>query len=357
MCVCVCGACASCAAEMQEKGLTSSSFSVQDVHHGNGTQQMFYDDPRVLYLSIHRHDEGNFFPGTGGPTECGAGEGLGYNVNVAWSGGLNPPMGDAEYLAAFRSIVMPIAKAFDPSIVLVSAGFDAAIGHPAPLGGYKVSPACFGKMTQQLLGLANGKVVLALEGGYDLAAICDSAQECVRALLGDEPSQLREEELTRAPCQNAVDTLQKTIAVQVFSGILPVFLFQDASIYIYIIVFPVPTQMSHWPCVKLNAHTASMSAIEAGQKERDETETVSAMASLSMQQPTNLTYVAYHYIKSRFHLFPPPAPSRFRKIHSQRFAIFQNYPRTFPRSFRGADGTGRRQMKKDTRLVVDRVSM
>lgn len=237
-----------------------------DVHHGNGTQQMFYDDPRVLYLSIHRHDEGNFFPGTGGPTECGAGEGLGYNVNVAWSGGLNPPMGDAEYLAAFRSIVMPIAKAFDPSIVLVSAGFDAAIGHPAPLGGYKVSPACFGKMTQQLLGLANGKVVLALEGGYDLAAICDSAQECVRALLGDEPSQLREEELTRAPCQNAVDTLQKTIAVQ----------------------------MSHWPCVKLNAHTASMSAIEAGQKERDETETVSAMASLSMQQPTNLTTTPEH---------------------------------------------------------------
>ncbi|XP_076757877.1 histone deacetylase 4 isoform X4 [Xylocopa sonorina] len=237
-----------------------------DVHHGNGTQQMFYDDPRVLYLSIHRHDEGNFFPGTGGPTECGAGEGLGYNVNVAWSGGLNPPMGDAEYLAAFRTIVMPIANAFDPSIVLVSAGFDAAVGHPAPLGGYKVSPACFGKMTQQLLGLANGKVVLALEGGYDLAAICDSAQECVRALLGDEPTQLREEELTRIPCQNAVDTLQKTIAVQ----------------------------MSHWPCVKLNAHTVSMSAIEAGQKERDETETVSAMASLSMQQPTNLTTTPEH---------------------------------------------------------------
>ncbi|XP_076169291.1 histone deacetylase 4 isoform X4 [Ptiloglossa arizonensis] len=237
-----------------------------DVHHGNGTQQMFYDDPRVLYLSIHRHDEGNFFPGTGGPTECGAGEGLGYNVNVAWSGGLNPPMGDAEYIAAFRTVVMPIAKAFDPSIVLVSAGFDAAVGHPPPLGGYKVSPACFGKLTQQLLGLADGKVVLALEGGYDLAAICDSAQECVRALLGDEPTQLREEELTRPPCQNAIDTLQKTIAVQ----------------------------MSHWPCVKLNAHTVPMSAIEAGQKERDESETVSAMASLSMQQPTNLTTTPEH---------------------------------------------------------------
>ncbi|XP_033221341.1 histone deacetylase 4 isoform X4 [Belonocnema kinseyi] len=237
-----------------------------DVHHGNGTQQMFYDDPRVLYVSIHRHDDGNFFPGTGGPTESGTGEGVGYNVNVAWSGGLNPPMGDAEYLAAFRTVVMPIAKEFDPDVVIVSAGFDAAIGHPAPLGGYKVSPACFGRMTQELLTLADGKVVLALEGGYDLAAICDSAQECVRALLGDDPTPLREEELTRAPCQNAIDTLQKTIAIQ----------------------------MSHWPCVKLAAHTVGMSAIEAGQKEHDETETVSAMASLSMQQPTNLTTTPEH---------------------------------------------------------------
>lgn len=189
----------------------------QDVHHGNGTQQIFYDDPRVLYLSIHRHDDGNFFPGTGGPTECGTGEGLGYNVNIAWSGGLSPPIGDAEYLAAFRTVVMPIAKEYDPEIVIVSAGFDAALGHPAPLGGYKVSPACFGRMTQMLMTLAKGKVVLALEGGYDLAAICDSAQECVRALLGDDPTPLREDELMREPCQNAVDTLQKTIAIQVGS--------------------------------------------------------------------------------------------------------------------------------------------
>ncbi|XP_023245455.1 histone deacetylase 4 isoform X3 [Copidosoma floridanum] len=237
-----------------------------DVHHGNGTQQMFYDDPRVLYLSIHRHDDGNFFPGTGGPTECGVGEGLGRNVNLAWSGGLSPPMGDAEYLAAFRTVVMPIAKDFDPDLVLVSAGFDAAHGHPAPLGGYKVSPACFGRMTQMLMTLASGKVVLALEGGYDLAAICDSAQECVRALLGDEPTPIRHEELTRSPCQNAIDTLQKTIAVQ----------------------------MSHWPCVKLLAHTVAMSAIEASQKEHDETETVSAMASLSMQQQSNLASTPEH---------------------------------------------------------------
>lgn len=83
---------------------------IQDVHHGNGTQQIFYEDPHVLYVSIHRHDDGNFFPGTGAVTECGAGAGLGFNVNIPWSSGTNPPLGDAEYLAAFRSIVMPIAK-------------------------------------------------------------------------------------------------------------------------------------------------------------------------------------------------------------------------------------------------------
>ncbi|XP_055914527.1 histone deacetylase 4 isoform X6 [Eupeodes corollae] len=228
-----------------------------DVHHGNGTQQAFYDTPNVLYLSIHRHDDGNFFPGTGGPTECGTGAGAGFNVNVSWSGALNPPLGDAEYLAAFRTVVMPIAREFNPDIVLVSAGFDAAAGHPAPLGGYLVSPACFGYMTRELMQLAGGKIVLALEGGYDLPAICDSAQECVRALLGDETAAIAETELSRPPCQNAVDTLQKTIAIQ----------------------------MSHWPCVRRSAHTVAMSAMQALRTEREESETVTAMAGLSMQPP------------------------------------------------------------------------
>lgn len=67
-----------------------------------------------------------------------------YNVNIAWSGGLNPPLSDAEYLAAFRSVIMPIAREFNPEIILISAGFDATEGHLAPLGGYRVSPACFG---------------------------------------------------------------------------------------------------------------------------------------------------------------------------------------------------------------------
>lgn len=103
---------------------------------------MFYSDPNVLYISIHRHDKGNFFPGTGGPEEVGADAGIGFNVNVAFSGGLSPPMTDVEYLAAFRTVIMPIAEEFSPDLVMVSAGFDAAAGHPPPLGGYQVSPQC-----------------------------------------------------------------------------------------------------------------------------------------------------------------------------------------------------------------------
>ncbi|PIK56671.1 putative histone deacetylase 4 isoform X7 [Apostichopus japonicus] len=166
-----------------------------DVHHGNSTQKIFYEDQHVLYISLHRHDDGNFFPGTGAPDECGCGSGLGYNVNIAWHGGLDPAMGDAEYMAAFRTVVLPIAKEFSPDVVLVSAGFDAAVGHPAPLGGYQVSPQCFGYMTKQLLSLAGGRVVLVLEGGYDLQSICDSSEVCTQVLLGEEAPKVSEKEL------------------------------------------------------------------------------------------------------------------------------------------------------------------
>ena len=83
---------------------------------------------------------------------------------------------------------MPISREFEPEIVLISAGFDAAIGHSASLGGYTVSPACFGHMTKQVMTLAEGRVAMALEGGYDLTSICDSSEMCLRALLGEEVS-------------------------------------------------------------------------------------------------------------------------------------------------------------------------
>uniref|UniRef100_A0A670J652 Histone deacetylase n=1 Tax=Podarcis muralis TaxID=64176 RepID=A0A670J652_PODMU len=159
-----------------------------DIHHGNGTQQAFYSDPNVLYVSLHRYDNGNFFPGSGAPEEVGSGMGVGYNVNIAWTGGVDPPIGDVEYLTAFRTVVMPIANEFSPDVVLVSAGFDAVEGHLSPLGGYSVTAKCFGHLTKQLMKLAGGRVVLALEGGHDLTAICDASEACVSALLGLEVS-------------------------------------------------------------------------------------------------------------------------------------------------------------------------
>uniref|UniRef100_A0A8D1V834 Histone deacetylase n=1 Tax=Sus scrofa TaxID=9823 RepID=A0A8D1V834_PIG len=205
--------------QLQQQGKAGKILIVDwDVHHGNGTQQTFYQDPSVLYISLHRHDDGNFFPGSGAVDEClhlevGAGSGEGFNVNVAWAGGLDPPMGDPEYLAAFRTVVMPIAREFSPDLVLVSAGFDAAEGHPPPLGGYHVSAKCFGYMTQQLMSLAGGAVVLALEGGHDLTAICDASEACVAALLGNKVDPLSEEGWKQKPNLNAIRSLEAVIRV------------------------------------------------------------------------------------------------------------------------------------------------
>ncbi|KAK1341229.1 hypothetical protein QTO34_017632, partial [Cnephaeus nilssonii] len=225
--------------QLQQQGKAGRILIVDwDVHHGNGTQHTFYEDPSVLYISLHRHDDGNFFPGSGAVEEVGAGSGEGFNVNVAWAGGLDPPMGDPEYLAAFRIVVMPIAREFSPDLVLVSAGFDAAEGHPAPLGGYHVSQnvrraqprgmraglegkaavsgqdqSSFGYMTQQLMSLAGGAVVLALEGGHDLTAICDASEACVAALLGNKVDPLAEKGWKQKPNLNAVRSLEAVIRV------------------------------------------------------------------------------------------------------------------------------------------------
>uniref|UniRef100_A0A8C3CVP6 Histone deacetylase n=1 Tax=Cairina moschata TaxID=8855 RepID=A0A8C3CVP6_CAIMO len=243
------------ARQLQQKGKLSKILIVDwDVHHGNGTQQVFYRDPDVLYISLHRHDDGNFFPGSGAADEVGAGPGEGFNVNVAWTGGLDPPMGDPEYLAAFRTVVMPIAHEFSPDVVLVSAGFDAADGHPPPLGGYKVSAKCFGYMTKQLMSLAGGAIVLALEGGHDLTAICDASEACVSALLGNELDPLPEESMRQKPNANAVRSLEAVIQVQ----------------------------SKYWVAVQRFASKLGCSFLEAQHHEAEEVETVTALASLSV---------------------------------------------------------------------------
>ncbi|KAL6483256.1 hypothetical protein MHYP_G00081280 [Metynnis hypsauchen] len=229
-----------------------------DVHHGNGTQEIFYNDPSVLYISLHRYDNGNFFPGSGGPAEVGSGAGEGFNVNVAWTGGLEPPMGDAEYLAAFRTVVMPIAREFSPDMVLVSSGFDAAEGHPAPLGGYKVTAKCFGFLTRQLMGLAGGRVVLALEGGHDLTAICDASEACVSALLGLEDP-FPEDVLLQKPNTNGVLSLQRVLQIQ----------------------------SQYWSCLKPLMGSVGLSFLGAQKGDCEETDAVKALASLSVGVLTN----------------------------------------------------------------------
>jgi histone deacetylase 6 len=147
-----------------------------DLHHGNGTQHTFWEDPSVLYFSTHQFP---FYPGTGAVGEIGARAGQGFTVNVPWPGG----MGDHEYLAAFDRVLLPIARAFAPDLTLVSAGFDAADGDP--LGSMRISPGGFAAMTSRLLPLSEGRLVLALEGGYNLDAISRSAAACLRVLLGE----------------------------------------------------------------------------------------------------------------------------------------------------------------------------
>ncbi|XP_073866761.1 histone deacetylase 4 isoform X9 [Macaca fascicularis] len=244
------------AAKLLQQRLSVSKILIVDwdVHHGNGTQQAFYSDPSVLYMSLHRYDDGNFFPGSGAPDEVGTGPGVGFNVNMAFTGGLDPPMGDAEYLAAFRTVVMPIASEFAPDVVLVSSGFDAVEGHPTPLGGYNLSARCFGYLTKQLMGLAGGRIVLALEGGHDLTAICDASEACVSALLGNELDPLPEKVLQQRPNANAVRSMEKVMEIH----------------------------SKYWRCLQRATSTAGRSLIEAQTCENEEAETVTAMASLSV---------------------------------------------------------------------------
>jgi Histone deacetylase domain len=152
---------------------------------GNGIENTFYDDPSVMYISLHRYEHGTFYPGTGHATRLGNREGLGYNINIPWSdlpNGAGP--GDAEYAAAFEEIVMPIATSFAPELVLVSAGFDAARGDP--LGGCDITPRGYAMMTSRLRELAGGRMVVVLEGGYNLLALAQSVEAVVRILYGEQ---------------------------------------------------------------------------------------------------------------------------------------------------------------------------
>jgi acetoin utilization deacetylase AcuC-like enzyme len=168
-----------------------------DVHHGNGTQHSFYEDPRVLYFSTHRY---GFYPGTGAATEVGKGKGEGFNVNVPLSTGT----GDTEYGNIFEKFLKPIALEYQPQLILVSAGFD--IHYNDPLGGMEVSEKGFARMTQILMEIAEttaqGKLVFTLEGGYNVAAQKRSVKAVLEELSQASPldkKELLEKEKTDYP--------------------------------------------------------------------------------------------------------------------------------------------------------------
>jgi acetoin utilization deacetylase AcuC-like enzyme len=151
-----------------------------DVHHGNGTQAIFYDDPRVLYVSSHAYP---FYPGTGGLDEVGEGSGEGFTVNLPLPG----TMGDADYRRVYGEIVEPVVRAFDPELLLVSAGFDPH--RDDPLAGMAVTERGFAAMSASCLaavsGAARNRAVFVLEGGYDLDGIAESTAAVMRVLLGE----------------------------------------------------------------------------------------------------------------------------------------------------------------------------
>jgi len=151
-----------------------------DVHHGNGTQDAFYADPKVLYFSTHQYP---FYPGTGWMDETGTGEGEGTTINFPLAAG----WGDEEYLRAFNEVLVPVARRFQPQLILVSAGFDA---HWADqLAMMRVSVKGFAHMTMILQELATElceeRLVFTLEGGYNLQVVASSIKAVFDVLLGN----------------------------------------------------------------------------------------------------------------------------------------------------------------------------
>lgn len=161
-----------------------------DVHHGNGTQHIFAGRDDVLVFNTHQSPH---YPGTGAVHEQGVGAGLGYTVNAPLPAGL----GDGDYAAVFARLLRPVAASFRPDLVLVSAGFDAH--RDDPLGDMQVSAEGFAGLCAVAREIAEdtagGRLVLALEGGYDLAGLADSVHGCVEVLAGASPG--------RAPAASA----------------------------------------------------------------------------------------------------------------------------------------------------------
>ncbi len=149
-----------------------------DVHHGNGTQDIFYEDGSVLFFSTHQWP---LYPGTGRRSETGKGPGAGMTINCPLAAGA----GRSQVLGAMRDELEPAAERFKPQFVLISAGFDSRAGDP--LGGFLLTDEDFAEMTRLMMGIAGrhaqGRVVSLLEGGYNLGTLGGSVAAHVAALI------------------------------------------------------------------------------------------------------------------------------------------------------------------------------
>lgn len=142
-----------------------------DVHHGNGTQHLFEEDPSVLFISLHQYP---FYPGTGARSERGRGKGEGYTLNIPLPAGT----GEQTYLRAFEDEILPALDRFNPDLLMISAGFDAH--KDDPLGGMRLEEGSYAKFTRLVAG--RGPIVSVLEGGYNLQALAGSVQRHLEML-------------------------------------------------------------------------------------------------------------------------------------------------------------------------------
>ncbi|KAL5262358.1 hypothetical protein ACHWQZ_G007918 [Mnemiopsis leidyi] len=230
-----------------------------DLEHGNGLQQAFYNDPNVLVINIHRYDNGTYFPRTGHASCDGAGEGKGFNINIPFSGSGQAEYGDPEYLAAFRCVIKPVAEQFCPDIVLIAAGYNAMSGHDS----YNVTAECFAFMTQELGRLAEGRIMIALEGGYNLVSLSQACEMCIRSLLGEQITHLPAKSLKCAPNSFAVKAIEECITIH----------------------------RKYYQFVPYLNHI-SLSVYDAVKRDQEEVDTITALASLSMQHPNNFNQAA-----------------------------------------------------------------
>ena len=165
------------AAAALARGLTRVAIVDIDVHHGNGTQWMFYSDPRVLYVSTHQHP---FYPGTGAADEVGTGRGAGYTFNVPLEAGAT----DGDYELVYGETIVPVLDAFEPELLLVSAGYDAH--ERDPLASMRVTTAGYARVAAHLRDVAarHGAMALVTEGGYELTALAECLDVSIDALSG-----------------------------------------------------------------------------------------------------------------------------------------------------------------------------